>query len=61
MKREASLQRFLPVKAKKNFNEIEYDKLYLPGSAPALTYGTPKMHNSPLGIHFLDFVQLLHV
>ena len=44
MKREASLQRFLPVKAKKNFNEIEYDKLYLPGSAPALTYGTPKMH-----------------
>ena len=35
---------FLPVEAKKFFNEIEYDKLYLPGSAPALTYGTPKMH-----------------
>ena len=35
---------FLPVEAKKFFNEIEYDKLYLPGSAPALTYGIPKMH-----------------
>ena len=23
---------------------MEYDKLYLPGSAPAHIYGTPKMH-----------------
>ena len=30
---------------KKNFlNEIEYDKLYHSGSAPARIYGTPKMH-----------------
>ena len=29
----------------KNFlNEIEYDKLYPSGSAPARIYGTPKMH-----------------
>ena len=29
----------------KNFlNEIEYDKLYRSGSAPARIYGTPKMH-----------------
>ena len=29
---------------KKFFNEIEYDKLYTSGSAPARIYGTPKMH-----------------
>ena len=29
---------------KKNFNEIEYDKLYPSGSATARIYGTPKMH-----------------
>ena len=30
---------------KKNFfNEIEYDKLYPSGSAPARIYGTPKIH-----------------
>ena len=28
----------------KFFNENEYDKLYLSGSAPARIYGTPKMH-----------------
>ena len=28
----------------KKFNEIEYDKLYPSGSAPARIYGTPKMH-----------------
>ena len=45
MKREASLQRFLrKLKQKIFFNEIEYDKLYLSGSAPACIYGTPKMH-----------------
>ena len=44
MKREASLQRFLrKLKQKNFFNEIEYDKLYPSGSAPARIYGTPKM------------------
>ena len=32
---------------KKTFNEIEYDKLYPSGSAPAHIYGTPKMHKFP--------------
>ena len=42
LKREASLQRFS--RSKKNFfNEIEFDKLYPSGSAPARIYGTPKM------------------
>ena len=31
-------------KQKNFFNEIEFDKLYLSGSAPARIYGTPKMH-----------------
>ena len=45
MKCEASLQRFLRKLKKKNFlNEIEYDKLYPSGSAPARIYGTPQMH-----------------
>ena len=45
LKREASLQRFLhKLKQKDFFNEIEYDKLYPSGSAPARIYGTPKMH-----------------
>ena len=45
LKCEASLQRFLrKLKQKKKFNEIEYDKLYPSGSAPARIYGTPKMH-----------------
>ena len=45
LKREASLQRFLhKLKQKNFFNEIEYGKLYLSGSAPARVYGTPKMH-----------------
>ena len=45
MKREASLQRILrKLKQKNLFNEIEYDKLYPSGSAPARIYGTPKMH-----------------
>ena len=44
LKREASLQRFLcKLKQKNFFNEIEYDKLYPSGSAPARIYGTPKM------------------
>ena len=45
LKHEASLQRFLrKLKQKNFFNEIEYDKLYPSGSAPACIYGTPKMH-----------------
>ena len=45
MKREASLQRFLgKLKQKNFFNEIEYDKFYPSGSAPARFYGTPNMH-----------------
>ena len=45
LKREASLQRFLrKLKQKYFFNEIEYDKLYSSGSAPARIYGSPKMH-----------------
>ena len=44
LKREASPQRFLCKSKQKNFfNEIEYDKLYPSGSAPAGIYGTPKM------------------
>ena len=45
LKRAASLQRFLPKLKQKNFfNEIEYDKLYPSGSAPARIYGATKMH-----------------
>ena len=45
LKCEASLQCFLcKLKLKNFFNEIEYDKLYPSGSAPARIYGTPKMH-----------------
>ena len=38
------------------FHEIEYDKLYHFGSAPACIYGTPKIHEFSLVIHFLHFV-----
>ena len=45
MKREPSLQHVLPKLKQRNiFNEIEYDKLYPSGSAPARIYGTPKRH-----------------
>ena len=45
LKCKASLQRFLrELKQKIFFNEIEYDKLYPSGSAPARIYSTPKMH-----------------
>ena len=44
LKRKASLQHFLRMLKQKNFlNEIEYDKLYASGSAPARIYGTAKM------------------
>ena len=35
------------LKQKIFFNEIEYDKFYPSGSAPALIYGSPKMHKFP--------------
>ena len=46
LKREASLQLFLcKLKQKNFFSEIEYDKLYPSGSAPARIYGTtPKIN-----------------
>ena len=44
LKCEASLQCFLcNLKQKNSFNEIEYDKLYPSGFAPAHIYGAPKM------------------
>ena len=74
LNREASLQRFLrKLKQKKNFNQDEYDNLYLSGSAPACIYGTPKIHNisssdtfpklhiisSPIGTFNYDLVRFL--
>ena len=45
LKCEVSLQRFFcELKQKNLFNEIEYDKFYPSGFAPARIYGTPKMH-----------------
>ena len=44
MKREALLRFLCKLKQKNFLNEIEYDKLYPSGSAPARIYGTPKMH-----------------
>ena len=45
MKHKPSIQRFLrKLKQKNFFNEIEYDKLYPSGSAPARIYSTPKIH-----------------
>ena len=53
LKREASLQRLLHnLKQKNFFNEIEYDKLYPSGSAPARIYGTSKMHKFSSGDSF---------
>ena len=62
LKRETSIQRFLrELKQKNFFNEIEYHKLYPYSSAPARIYGTPKMHNSHLVIHFLNFVRFFRL
>ena len=62
LKREASVKRFLCTLKQKNFlNEIEYDKLYPSGSAPARTMVLLKCANSPLVIHFLRFVRLFHL
>ena len=62
LKLEALLQRFLRKWTHKTFfNEHEYDKLYPSGSAPTRIYGTRKIQNFPLVIHFLNFVQLFHL
>ena len=42
------------MKQKNLFNEIEYDKLYTSGSAPACIYGTPKMHKFPSSDSFSE-------
>ena len=41
------------MKQKNFFNEIQYDKLYLSGSAPARVYGTPEMHKLSSSDSFL--------
>ena len=62
LKGEASLQSFLRKLKQKNFlNEIEYDKLYPSGFAPLVSMVVLKCTNSPLVIHFLNFVQLFHL
>ena len=68
LKRKASLQRCLPkLKQKIVFNEIEYDKLYPSGSAPAQIYGTSKIRKfSPSDsfpklrpiVSYIAFIQL---
>ena len=58
LKREALLRFMRKLKQEDFFNEIEYDELYPFGSAPALSMILLKCTNSPLVIHFLNFVQL---
>ena len=56
MKSEASLQPFLgKLKLKNVLNEIESDKLYPSGSAPARIYGTPKMYKFCSNNSFPEF------
>ena len=57
LKCQASLRK---LKQKNFFNEIEYDKLYPSGSDPAHMV-LLKCTNSPLVIHFLNFIQLFHL
>ena len=60
MKREASLQRFLrKLKQKYFFNEIEYDKLYPSGYAPARIYGSPEMHKFSSSDSFRNLVPIV--
>ena len=61
LKREASLQRFLRKLKQKSFLAKMNIINYLFDSAPVHFYGAPKMHNFPLVINFLNFVQLLHL
>ena len=51
-KLEASLQSFLRNLKQKKINEIEYDKLYPSGSAPAHIYDAPKMNKFSSGDSF---------
>ena len=62
LKHESSLQFFLhKLKQKNFFNEIQYNKLYLSGSVLLVCMVLLKCTNSPLVIHFLNFVRLLHL
>ena len=61
LKREASLQYFLRKLNQKSFLTKMNIINYIFDSAPACIYGSPKMHNFPLVIYFLNFVQLLHL
>ena len=47
------------LKQKNFFNEIEYDKLYPSGSAPARIYGTPKMHKFSSSDSFPKLCQIV--
>ena len=56
----ASQQRFLSKLKQKNFsNENEYHVLYPSGSAPARTYGTPKMHKFSFSDSFPKLRQIV--
>ena len=60
LKREASLQCFLcKLKQKNFFNEIQYDKLYPSGSAPARIYVTPKLHKFSSSDSFPKLCQIV--
>ena len=62
LKREASLQRYLrKLKQKNFFNEIEHDKLYPSELFLLVSMVLLKCTNSPLVIHFLNFVRLFHL
>ena len=60
LKHEASLQRFLrKLKQKNLFTEVEYDKLYPSGCAPAHIYGTPKMRKFSSSDSFPKLCQII--
>ena len=62
LKHEISLQRFLRELKQKTFlNEIEYDKLYPSGSAPARIYGTLKINKFSSSDYFLNFARLFYL
>ena len=60
LKCEASMQCFLrKLKQKNFFTEVEYDKLYPSGCAPACIYGTPKMHKFSSSDSFPKLCQII--
>ena len=62
LKRKASLQHFFgKLKEKNFFREIEYDKFYPSGSAPAHIYGTPKIHKFSSSDSFLTLCPIASV